>query len=79
MASENGDLVYQVPLRALIAIDSWVHIFVADTVFGLFGRGARFEDRLKRDLGFKLSVLGQALYEGKQVLECSRGVQVGRN
>ena len=39
MASDNGDLVYQVPLRALIAIDSWVHIFIADTVFGLVWTG----------------------------------------
>ena len=39
MAPVQGDLVYQVPLRSLIAIDSWVHIFIADTVFGLFGRG----------------------------------------
>jgi carbonic anhydrase/acetyltransferase-like protein (isoleucine patch superfamily) len=79
MANEGGDLVYQVPLRTLIAIDSWVHIFIADMVFGLFGRGARFEDRLKRDLFFKLDVLRRALYEGKQVLECSGVVTVGRN
>jgi carbonic anhydrase/acetyltransferase-like protein (isoleucine patch superfamily) len=79
MASEQGDLVYQVPLRSLIAIDSWVHIFVADTIFGLFGRGARFEDRLKRDVPFKLGVLWKALYEGKQVLEASGTVQMGRN
>ncbi len=79
MASQSGDLVYQVPLRSLIAIDSWVHIFIADTVFGLFGRGARFEDRLNRDLFFKLSILSAALYEGKQVLECSKLVRVGRN
>ncbi|RMD62278.1 multidrug transporter, partial [Candidatus Parcubacteria bacterium] len=32
MATEKGDLVFQVPLRALIAIDSWVHIFIADIV-----------------------------------------------
>jgi NDP-sugar pyrophosphorylase family protein len=79
MASDNGDLVYQVPLRAIIAIDSWVHIFLADTVFGLFGRGARFEERLKHDLGFKLRVIGRAVYEGRQVLESSGVVQVGRN
>ncbi|MFN7037405.1 MAG: multidrug transporter, partial [Bellilinea sp.] len=79
MASESGDLVYQVPLRSLIAIDSWVHIFIADTVFGLFGRGARFEDRLNRDPFFKLGILAAALYEGKQVLECSKLVRVGRN
>ena len=34
MADQSGDLVFQVPLRALIAIDSWVHIFIADMVFG---------------------------------------------
>jgi len=79
MASSQGDLVYQVPLRSLIAIDSWVHIFIADTVFGLFGRGARFEKQLNQDLMFKLGVLWHALYEGKQLLECSKVVQIGRN
>ncbi len=79
MASDGGDLVYQVPLRSLIAIDTWVHIFIADTVFGLFGRGARFEDRLNRDVLFKLSILGCALYEGKQLLESSGVVKIGRN
>jgi carbonic anhydrase/acetyltransferase-like protein (isoleucine patch superfamily) len=79
MAASQGDLVYQVPLRSLIAIDSWVHIFIADTVFGLFGRGARFENRLDRDFFFKLKVLGRALYEGRQLLESSGVVQTGRN
>jgi UDP-N-acetylglucosamine diphosphorylase / glucose-1-phosphate thymidylyltransferase / UDP-N-acetylgalactosamine diphosphorylase / glucosamine-1-phosphate N-acetyltransferase / galactosamine-1-phosphate N-acetyltransferase len=79
MASESGDLVYQVPLLNLIAIDSWVHVFIADIVFGLFGRGARFEDRLNRDVWFKLGVLWKALYEGKQVLEASGTVQIGHN
>ncbi len=79
MAASQGDLVYQVPLRSLIAIDSWVHIFIMDTVFGLFGRGARFEKRLDQDLFFKLGVLWSALYEGKQLLECSKVVQIGRN
>ena len=79
MASEQGDLVYYVPLRSLIAIDSWVHIFIMDTVFGLFGRGARFEDKLERDPFFKLKVLFTAVMEGKQVLESSGVVQYGRN
>jgi carbonic anhydrase/acetyltransferase-like protein (isoleucine patch superfamily) len=79
MADQSGDLTFQVPLRALLAIDSWVHIFIADVVFGLFSRGARFEKRLNEDLGFKLKILARALYEGRQVLECSELVQVGRN
>ena len=79
MAGERGDLVFQVPLRSMLAIDSWVHIFIADVVYGLFARGARFEKRLGEDLGFKLGVLAKSLYEGRQVLECSALVQVGKN
>ena len=79
MAHEQGDLVFQVPLRSLIAIDSWVHIFIADVVFGLFTRGARYEKHLKEDPLYKLRILGKALYEGKQVLECSELVTIGRN
>jgi acetyltransferase-like isoleucine patch superfamily enzyme len=79
MASEQGDLVFQVPLRSFLAIDSWVHIFIADVVFGLFARGARFESRINTDPFFKLAVLGSALYEGRQVLESSKVVKIGRN
>jgi hypothetical protein len=34
MADKSGDLVFQVPRRALLAIDSWVHVLMADIVFG---------------------------------------------
>ena len=79
MADQSGDLTFQVPLRACIAIDSWVHVFIADEVFGLFSRAARFEKRQEEDLGFKLGILSRALYEGKQILECSALVKVGKN
>ena len=79
MAFEQGDLVYYVPLRSMIAIDSWVHVFIADIVFGLFGRGARFENKLEQDPLFKIKILFSAILEGKQVLESSRIVKVGRN
>ncbi len=79
MADQSGDLVFQVPLRSMIAIDSWVHIFIADVVFGLFSRGARFEKQLNEDLGFKLSMIATAIYEGRQLLECSKLVKIGRN
>ena len=78
MAGQTGDLVFQVPLRSMIAIDSWVHVFIADMVFSQFARGARFEKRLNEDLGFKLKILGKAVYEGRQVLECSELVKVGK-
>jgi len=79
MAYEQGNLTFQVPLRSMIAIDSWVHIFIADVVFGLFSRGARFENRLEQDPLFKSKILLKAMFEGKQVLECSDVVTIGRN
>ncbi|MCC7117026.1 MAG: hypothetical protein IT310_00760 [Anaerolineales bacterium] len=79
MADNSGDLVFQVPLRSLIAIDSWVHVFIADMVFGQFAHGARFEKRLNEDLAFKLKIIGKAIYEGRQVLECSELVKIGKN
>ncbi len=79
MATQQGDLTYQVPLKACLAIDSWVHIYIADVVFGLFSRGAHFEHRLDTELSFKLKILFRALYEGKQLLECSEVVKIGSN
>lgn len=79
MADQSGDLVFNVPLRALIAIDSWVHVHLADVVFGLFARGARFEKRLNEDTLYKIRVISKALYEGRQLLECSELVNVGKN
>jgi carbonic anhydrase/acetyltransferase-like protein (isoleucine patch superfamily) len=78
MAQDQGDLVFQIPLRSLIAIDSWVHIFITDVVFGVFKRGACFEERLTRNPLYKLQILVKAMFEGKQVLECSGLVKVGR-
>jgi UDP-N-acetylglucosamine diphosphorylase / glucose-1-phosphate thymidylyltransferase / UDP-N-acetylgalactosamine diphosphorylase / glucosamine-1-phosphate N-acetyltransferase / galactosamine-1-phosphate N-acetyltransferase len=78
MGDQSGDLVFQVPLRGMMAIDSWVHVFIADMVFSQFARGARFEKRLNESLGFKLKILGKAIYEGRQVLESSELVKVGR-
>jgi carbonic anhydrase/acetyltransferase-like protein (isoleucine patch superfamily) len=79
MANDRGDLVYQVPLLGLIAIDAWVHILLADMLFGLFKRGARFEKRANESTPYKLGVLFRALLEQKQVLRCSEVVRVGKN
>lgn len=79
MTAGSGDNVYQVPLRAMMAIDSWTHVFYADSIFGLFARKARFENRFNKDLWFKLKINGTALYEGKRLQECSELVTVGRN
>lgn len=79
MAPEQGDLTFQVPRCACMAIDSWVHVHLADVVMHLFARAGRFENLLNHDLGTKLKMMGAALMEGKQLLECSQVVHIGRN
>lgn len=79
MADQSGDLVFQVPLRAMMAIDSWLHVFIADMVFGQFATGARYEKKANDELSFKLKIFAKAIYEGRQVLECSEVVKVGKN
>lgn len=79
MASEKGEMVFSVPLRAFLSLEHWVHIFITNAVFGVFAQGARFEDRLSRDFSFKLGILGKALWERKPLLSCSELVKIGRN
>ncbi|NCP86186.1 MAG: multidrug transporter [Anaerolineae bacterium CG_4_9_14_3_um_filter_57_17] len=79
MAGQRGNLIFHVPQRAMMSIDCWTHIFIADVVFGLFKRANRVELQLNNDLAFKLKVLGKAVYEGRQVLECSELVTIGKN
>ncbi|HSM57148.1 MAG TPA: hypothetical protein VK879_13430 [Candidatus Sulfomarinibacteraceae bacterium] len=79
MATEFGDLIYQLPRKAFIIIESWVHLFVADILFGVFTRGVNQEDRINEDWRYKLKILLKAVVEQKQVLECSELVKIGRN
>ena len=79
MATDHGDLLYQLPRRAFVLVENWTHLFVADILFGVFARGTNIEDRLGEDWRFKLKVLGRALWEYKQVRSCSELVKVGRN
>lgn len=79
MAYEQGDLIFHVPQRSLLAIDCWTHIFIADVVFGLFSRAMRTTKRLDQDLSFKLQVLGRSLYEAKPLICNSKLVKMGRN
>lgn len=79
MASEEGDLVYWLPTRAAASVDTWVHLFFVNVVFGIFTIGNRVEQRIERDLLYKLKVLWRAILEQRQVLSCSELVKIGRN
>jgi carbonic anhydrase/acetyltransferase-like protein (isoleucine patch superfamily) len=48
MAPQQGDLVFQVPLRAFLSIENWVHVFLANTPLGVFGWARDAEDVMDR-------------------------------
>ena len=79
MAFESGELVYQVPRRSFLSIESWVHIFLANTAFGILSMGARLEARVNESLPFLLKILARSLIERKQFLGSSPFVKIGNN
>jgi carbonic anhydrase/acetyltransferase-like protein (isoleucine patch superfamily) len=78
MSTEKGDLVYQIPLRSFLSIENWVHIFVANCLFGVLAEGARMERSLNK-LDVQLKIFWRSLLERKQILSCSTLVKIGRN
>jgi carbonic anhydrase/acetyltransferase-like protein (isoleucine patch superfamily) len=78
MADDKGEVVQYVPLRSFLSIEHWVHVFLANTTFGIFSEGARFEKRASR-LVPRLKVLARGMWERKQVLSSSKLVIVGKN
>lgn len=79
MAGKLGDLTYHIPTHPFLAIESWVHIFYANIIFGVFARGLRQERLIKQNLSAKLRALWCAMLEGKQLLDSSFLVKVGAN
>lgn len=79
MSDAMGDLTYDVPTRAFLAIEAWVHVVLANVVFGVFARGARFEKAAERSVRLQLKLLWRALLEQRQVLSSSAVVRIGRN
>lgn len=79
MAADFGDLVYQLPRKAFVTIESWVHVFISDILFGIFTYGANEEDLINASWRYKLSILTTAVMEQKPVLSCSKLVHIGKN
>ncbi len=78
MASESGEIVYYVPVRAFLSIENWVHVFMANSPFGIFSLGARFEREAER-LPVKARLLVRSLLERKQFLSNSMLVRTGKD
>jgi UDP-N-acetylglucosamine diphosphorylase / glucose-1-phosphate thymidylyltransferase / UDP-N-acetylgalactosamine diphosphorylase / glucosamine-1-phosphate N-acetyltransferase / galactosamine-1-phosphate N-acetyltransferase len=56
MAPNQGDLVFQVPRRVFLSIESWVHVFLANSPFGVFSWGRIQEQAAEESWKEKLAV-----------------------
>ena len=78
MSTRKGDLVFQIPLRAFLSIENWVHVYVANCLFGVLADGARMERSLN-EFSVLLKIFWRSLLERKQILSCSHLVKIGRH
>lgn len=79
MAPNHGDLVYHVPLRACLSIEHWVHMFYANSPFGVFAWARKLEQEVEQSWRLKLKIGFKAFVERKHFLQCSELVKVGKN
>jgi carbonic anhydrase/acetyltransferase-like protein (isoleucine patch superfamily) len=78
MSDKNGDLVWWLPERACCAIDTWIHVFFANIVFGVFAQASRYEKRTA-NTGFKTRAMLRSLFERRPLLGSSLYVKTGKN
>lgn len=79
MTMEQGNLTHYAPMRAVVSIESWVHVYFASIIFGTFARAGRTDKRFDNSFFANLKVLWNAVLEQKQVLASSDVVEIGRD
>jgi carbonic anhydrase/acetyltransferase-like protein (isoleucine patch superfamily) len=78
LASEKGKVVFHVPFKPFLSIENWVHLFIANSPFGILSRGARADQKFNR-LRNKFKIVWKALLERKHVLSSTELVHIGKN
>lgn len=79
MTMEQGDLTHYAPMRAVMSIESWVHIYFASIIFGTFARSGRLDKQVETSFFMNLKMLWRAVIEQKQILSASGAVEIGNN
>lgn len=79
MAANQQDLTHYLPERAVLSIESWVHVYFASIIFGVFTRGSRFEEYVKGHNFKAIQLLWRGILEQKQILSTSDVVTVGKD
>ncbi|MBN2469697.1 MAG: multidrug transporter [Anaerolineae bacterium] len=78
MSQQGQALTHILSERVLISVESWVHVYFANTVQGVMARGSRFEEKIKHSNFLQLRVLWRAVLEWRQLLSSSALVKIGQ-
>ena len=79
MTMKQGDLTHYAPSRAVISVESWVHVYFASIIFSNFARASRLDKLINDSVLAKLRLLWSAILEQKQLLSASGDVTIGKN
>lgn len=77
MTMNQGNLTHYAPMRAVISVESWVHVYFASVIFGNFARSGRLDMQIRNSLFTSLKLLWRAIIEQKQILSASGAVKIG--
>lgn len=78
MAMQQDNLTHYAPKRAVVSIESWVHIYFASIIFSTFARAGRLLNDIENSFFANLRLLWRAVREQKQLLAASGTVEIGQ-
>lgn len=79
MTMQQGDLTHYAPMRAVMSIQSWVHVYFASIIFGTYARSGRLDNLIETSFFASLKILWRAVLEQRQLLSASAAVEIGKN
>jgi UDP-N-acetylglucosamine diphosphorylase / glucose-1-phosphate thymidylyltransferase / UDP-N-acetylgalactosamine diphosphorylase / glucosamine-1-phosphate N-acetyltransferase / galactosamine-1-phosphate N-acetyltransferase len=81
MSMEQDRLTHYAPMRAIIAIETWVHVYFAAIIFGNFARASRLDHRMDNSAFAQLRLLWTAIMQQKQLLSIAHPdvIKIGKN
>jgi len=79
MTMKQGNLTHYTPMRAVISVETWVHVYFASIIYGNFARAGRLDYEIEASVFRNLELLWKAVIEQKQILRSSATVKIGRN
>lgn len=79
MTMKQGNLTHYTPMRAVISVETWVHVYFASIIYGNFARAGRLDHQIESSVFKNLELLWKAVLEQKQILRSSATVKIGKN